>query len=140
MSEISRLNFINIYAYEFGQPAILASKRTVNSVKRGRLQEQHLSTQREHDTGLAPILVIWSQLIRSYLRLNESLESNICETFSRPVSIFLFFFFFLDHFSLNVLWVIYRPVPDGSGKSYMIVFFSLHFVVWKGVSHAGPEC
>ena len=45
MSEISRLNFINIYAYEFGQPAILASaKRAVNSVKRGRVQEQHLST------------------------------------------------------------------------------------------------
>ena len=41
MSEISRLNFINIFAYEFGQPAILASKRAVNSVKRGRLQEQH---------------------------------------------------------------------------------------------------
>ena len=44
MSEISRLNFININAYEFGQPAILASKRAVNRVKRGRLQEQHLST------------------------------------------------------------------------------------------------
>ena len=35
MSEISRLNFININASEFGQPAILASKRAVNSVKRG---------------------------------------------------------------------------------------------------------
>ena len=34
MSEISRLNFININAYEFGQPVILASKRAVNSVKR----------------------------------------------------------------------------------------------------------
>ena len=30
LSEISRLNFININAYKFGQPAILA-----NSVKRG---------------------------------------------------------------------------------------------------------
>ena len=41
MSEISRLKFININAYEFGQPAILASKRAVSSVKRDRLQEQH---------------------------------------------------------------------------------------------------
>ena len=31
MSEISRLNFININAYEFGQPTILASKHAVNT-------------------------------------------------------------------------------------------------------------
>ena len=43
MSEISRLKFININTYEFGQPAILASKHAVNSVKKGRLQEQHRS-------------------------------------------------------------------------------------------------
>ena len=35
---------MNINAYEFGEPAILASKRAVNSVKMGRLQEQHWST------------------------------------------------------------------------------------------------
>ena len=29
---------MNINAYEFGEPAILASKRAVNSVKMGRLQ------------------------------------------------------------------------------------------------------
>ena len=37
----SALNFRNISAYEFGEPAILASKRAVNSVKMGRLQEQY---------------------------------------------------------------------------------------------------
>ena len=75
--------------------------------------------------------MIWSQQIRSYLRLNESLESNIGKTFSKPVSILPLF---LDYFSIHVLWVIYRPVRDGSGKSYMIVFLALHFVVSKGVS------
>ena len=59
MSEISRLKFININAYEFGQPVILAIY-----LKR--------STYREHDIGLAPILVISSQQIRSYLRLSEN--------------------------------------------------------------------
>ena len=77
MSEISRLKFIKINAYEFGQPAILASKRAVNSVKKGRLQEQHRKKKKEHDIGLAPVLVIWSQQIRSYSRLDESLGSNI---------------------------------------------------------------
>ena len=33
MSEISRLNFINIYACEFDEPAILASKRLLTVSK-----------------------------------------------------------------------------------------------------------
>ena len=53
------------------QNALLTMSRGVD------LQEQHWSREREQDIGLAPILVIWSQQIRSYLRLNESLGSNI---------------------------------------------------------------
>ena len=93
--------------------------------------------KKNRDIGLAQILVIWSQQIRSYLRLNESLESNICYTFSKPVSIFLLI---LHYFFIHVLWVIYWAVRDGSGNSYMIVFFTPSFRFSKGVSHACPEC
>ena len=46
MSEISRLNFMNINAYKFGQPATLASKycSPLNSVKMSGLPEHHLPT------------------------------------------------------------------------------------------------
>ena len=63
----------------------------MNLVNRQSLRQNALSTvsrgvdyknnidllKKKHDIGLAPILVIWSQQIRSYLRLNESLQSNI---------------------------------------------------------------
>ena len=67
--------------------------------------------------GLAPILVIWSQQIRSYLRLNESLESNISQTFSKPVSIFLLFL-------KTILYT--RSVGNSSSTSTRWIWEELH--------------
>ena len=125
MSEIFRLNFINIKKTLMDLVNRQSSRQNaLSTVSRGVDYKNNIDLlKKKHDIGLAPILVIWSQQIRSYLRLNESLESNISKTFSKRVSILLL----SDHFSIHVLWVIHRPVRDGSGKCYMIVFFSPSF-------------